>query len=137
MRRLFQPGYVLLAIGMTGFLAACGGDATLVEPPQPPQTNLSCDDSMKAAFKPDELTTVLLVKAFKKGDPLLLTGSTAPNTPIASNDVCVVKLNVGPGNPGPADAPSTTAGIGIEIWLPTVANWNGRIHIKGGGGWAG
>ncbi|HWW24275.1 MAG TPA: hypothetical protein VNZ85_00080, partial [Caulobacter sp.] len=48
-----------------------------------------------------------------------------------------VKLNVGPGNPGVADAPSTSAGIGIEIWLPTAANWNRRIHVKGGGGWAG
>jgi hypothetical protein len=49
----------------------------------------------------------------------------------------VVKLNVGPGNPGPADAPSTSPGIGIEIWLPTAANWNNRIHVVGGGGWAG
>ena len=49
----------------------------------------------------------------------------------------MVKLNVGPGNPGPADAPSTSPGIGIEIWLPAAANWNNRIHVLGGGGWAG
>jgi feruloyl esterase len=48
-----------------------------------------------------------------------------------------VKLRVGPGNPGPADAPSTSAGIGIEVWLPAPASWNNRIHVKGGGGWAG
>jgi hypothetical protein len=101
------------------------------------QSALVCDESMKTAFKPDANTTVLLVKAFKKGDPLLLTGSATSTTPLAGNDVCVVKLNVGPGNPGPADAPSTSPGIGIEVWLPTQANWNNRIHVKGGGGWAG
>lgn len=56
---------------------------------------------------------------------------------MAQNDLCFVKLNVGPGNPGVAGAPSTSPGIGIEIWLPTAANWNKRIHVKGGGGWAG
>lgn len=47
----------------------------------------------------------------------------------------MVKLNVGPGNPGPARAPSSSAGIGMEIWLP--ANWTGRIHEFGGGGFDG
>ena len=98
---------------------------------------LSCDDTLKDDFRPDRLTTVLLVKAFKKGDALLLTGTPTPNTPIAANDVCVVKLLVGPGNPGPVGAPSTSPGIGIEIWLPSRANWNRRIHVAGGGGWAG
>jgi hypothetical protein len=99
---------------------------------------LSCDDSMKSAFKPDANTTVVLVKAFKAGDPLALAATPpAPPPPTAVNDVCVVKLLVGPGNPGPAGAPSTSAGIGIEVWLPTPANWNNRIHNVGGGGWAG
>jgi feruloyl esterase len=97
---------------------------------------LSCDDTMKADFRLDSLTTVLLVKAFKKGDALTLT-TPNPNTPIAANDVCAVKLLVGPGNPGPAGAPSTSPGIGIEIWLPAPENWNRRIHVTGGGGWAG
>ena len=39
------------------------------------------------------------------------------------------------GNPGPAGAPSTSAGIGIEVWLPAKAAWNNRIHALGGGGW--
>lgn len=104
---------------------------------QAAQTTLACDDSMKTAFKPDANTSVLLVKAFKKGDPLLLTGTASADTPTATNDVCMVKLNVGPGNPGPANGPSTSAGIGIELWLPTPANWNKRVHVKGGGGWAG
>ena len=97
---------------------------------------LKCDDTMKDEFRPDSLTTVLLVKAFKKGDALTLSTPT-PNTPVALNDVCVVKLLVGPGNPGPAGARSTSAGIGIEIWLPAPENWNRRIHVTGGGGWAG
>jgi hypothetical protein len=101
-----------------------------------PRDLLECDESLKDEFRPDSLTTVLLVKAFKKGDALTLTTAT-PTTPLAENDVCVVKLLVGPGNPGPVGAPSTSAGIGIEIWLPAPANWNRRIHVAGGGGWAG
>ena len=100
------------------------------------QKLLKCDDTLKDDFNPDSLTTVLLVKAFKKGDALTL-GTPNPTTPIAANDACVVKLLVGPGNPGPAGAPSTSPGIGIEIWLPAPENWNHRIHVAGGGGWAG
>src|SRR6266480_5640516 len=55
---------------------------------------LKCDDTMKDEFRPDSLTTVLLAKAFKKGDALTLSTPT-PNTPVALNDVCVVKLLVG------------------------------------------
>lgn len=44
---------------------------------------------------------------------------------------------VGPGNPGPADAPSTSPGIGIEVWLPMPEKWNNRLHVIGGGGWVG
>ncbi|WP_242665969.1 tannase/feruloyl esterase family alpha/beta hydrolase [Paraburkholderia ginsengiterrae] len=90
---------------------------------------------MKTAFKPDANTTVTLVKAFKKGDDINLNGKASGVT--AANDECLVKLNVGPGNPGPAGAPSTSAGIGVEVWLPSTANWNGRIHVLGGGGFAG
>lgn len=105
------------------------------------QKLLTCDDTLKDDFRADSLTTVLLVKAFKMGDVLALTlpppPPPAPQPPVAANDVCVVKLLVGPGNPGPAGAPSTSPGIGIEVWLPTRANWNRRIHVAGGGGWAG
>ena len=99
---------------------------------------LACDDTMKDEFKPDSQTTVLLVKAFNKGDALALSGTpSTPAPPLAANDVCVVKLLVGPGNSGPAGLPSTSAGIGIEVWLPAPANWNHRIHVIGGGGFAG
>src|SRR3954453_5064586 len=47
------------------------------------------------------------------------------------------KLLVGPGYAGAVGAPSTSPGIGNEIWLPTPGNWNNRIHVAGGGGWAG
>ena len=131
---------------IAAFVTACGGSGgtrgfpIVGIPPDagaPPAQKLACDDSMKTRFAPDASTTVLLVKAFKKGDALLLTGAASPSTPVAQNDLCFVKLNVGPGNPGVAGAPSTSPGIGIEIWLPTAANWNKRIHVKGGGGWAG
>ena len=82
---------------------------------------LPCDDGIKAAFKPDSNTTVALVKAFKAGEPLRLSGTPAtPSPPVADVDVCLVKLVVGPGNPGPAGAPSTSSGIGIEVWMPAA-----------------
>ena len=126
---------VLLGIAAALLLAACngGGDDNGSPTIQP----LACDDSIKTQWINDSDTTVLLVKPFKKGDPLLLSGTPTPQTPTAQNDVCVVKVLVGPGNPGPAGAPSTSAGIGIEIWLPSAANWNRRVHVLGGGGWAG
>lgn len=107
-------------------------NSAIVAPP-----SLQCDDTIKAAFHPDPQTSVILVKRFERGAPLTLAGLGDANTPVAANDLCLVKLNVGPGHAGPRDAPSTSPGIGIEIWLPMAANWNRRIHVLGGGGWAG
>lgn len=107
-----------------------------VPPPSGPAP-LTCDDTLKASFKPDASTSVVAVKSFKKGDALVLGGAATATTPVAANDVCMVKLNVGPGNSGPEGAPSTSPGIGIEIWLPSKAAWNSRIHALGGGGWQG
>lgn len=114
-------------------LVACGGGGDGTSP----TTALSCDDSLKTSFKPDAQTSVVAVKAFKKGDALLLSGTATSTTPVAANDVCMVKLTVGPGNSGPQGAPSTSPGIGIEIWLPAKTAWNDRIHALGGGGWQG
>src|SRR5580698_4896027 len=116
---------LIAAASIVVAMSPCAHGAT---PGNAPTSTLACDDSLKVAFRPDELTTVVAVKAFKKGDPLLLSGTPIARTPTAANDLCLVKLNVGPGNPGPAGAPSTSPGIGIEVWLPTPANWNGRVH---------
>ena len=118
-----SPLFTLCASG--ALLAACGGgDGTPALAPTPAPVALACDSSMIAAFKPDANTTVTLVKSFKKGDSLALSGTPAsPTPPVAINDLCLVKLTVGPGNPGPASAPSTSSGIHIEMWLPSPANW--------------
>jgi hypothetical protein len=93
---------------------------------------------MITAFKPDANTTVTLVKAFKQGDPLALSATPAsPPPPVAVKDMCLVKLTIGPGNPGPAGALSTSSGIHIEMWLPSPANWNKRIHNITLGGFGG
>ena len=36
-----------------------------------------------------------------------------------------------------ADSPATSAGIGVEVWLPSPSQWNGRVHAFGGNGGAG
>jgi hypothetical protein len=134
------PAALSVLVAAAG-LAACGGggrsDPPAPPPPPPAPTALACDDTMKTAYKPDANTTVLLVKQFRSGDPLLLSGTPTPTTPTAGSDLCFVKLQVGPGNPGPASAPSTSAGIGIEVWLPAPDVYSKRIHNLGGGGWAG
>ncbi len=94
-------------------------------------------ESLLNSFKPDGQTTVLVVKSFKRGEPLVLSEPVGAATPRAAADLCLVKLMVGPGNPGPADAPSTSPGIGIEVWLPSPENWNNRVHAIGGNGWSG
>jgi feruloyl esterase len=49
-----------------------------------------------------------------------------------------VKLLAGPGNTSePVTAPSYSAGIGIEVWLPEKTVWNDRIRNYGGGGFIG
>lgn len=110
---------------------------------------LSCDDRLAVAMERNTGTKVLLVKSFKKGDSLVVSGkhggapaSAVEGTgggaaPVAKVDLCLVKLLVGPGNPGPAQAPSTSAGIGIEVLLPSHSNWNQRIRAYGNSGWSG
>jgi Tannase and feruloyl esterase len=129
-------------------LTACANAAANKEPVS--SVALACDDGLKAAMSSNANTKVLLVKQFHQGEPLLLTGvpntSTpsagvegAPNAtaPTAGIDLCMVKLLVGPGNPGAAGAPSTSAGIGIEVLLPSHDKWNQRIRAYGNSGWAG
>lgn len=134
---------VACSVGSAGALiVGCGGGDSPAPAPAPtpapaPAALLVCDDTMKTAFKPDANTNVVLVKAYKQGDPLALSGTTGTPPP-AATDLCLVKMVVGPGfTDTPAGAPSSSAGIGIEVWLPSTTAWNQRIHNLGGGGWAG
>ncbi len=99
---------------------------------------LACDDGIKTAFHPDADTTVVAVRLVKQGEEL--SASDVPKPPIiAAAELCLVKLLVGPGVTAEKDstARSYSEGIGIEVWLPTPANWNERIRNYGGGGWVG
>jgi pimeloyl-ACP methyl ester carboxylesterase len=96
---------------------------------------LACNDGLKTAFTSDPLTSVVAVIAYKAGDKVFVSDSNSPVTLAA--DLCMVKLLVGPGNPGPAQARSTSEGIGIEVWLPGHSQWNQRIRNYGGGGYVG
>ena len=96
-----------------------------------------CDDGIKTAFHPDPDTSVVAVRLVKKGEDLMAPDAPKPIT--AAADLCLVKLLVGPGVTAEKDktARSYSEGIGIEVWLPTPANWNERIRNYGGGGWVG
>ena len=106
---------IMLALG-TMMSAAALADSTVKggidhkRHPRHPRTALTCDDSMKSAFKPDANTTVTLVKAFQAGDPLLLSGTPTPTTPIASKDVCMVELQCRARQPGPGRGPVDVCG---------------------------
>ena len=67
--------------------------------------------ALDAAFKNDDLVTLVGVHAFKQGAPLVISEPVMEATMRAPNDLFLVKLIVGPGNPGPADAPSTSRPI--------------------------
>ena len=104
-RRFAVPCGVLSAAAL--LLVACGGGDDNPAPPEAPKA-LACDDGLKTAFKPDANTSVVLVKPFRKGDELRLDNTPAPVSPAtavkAPSDLCLVKLLVGPGKPGPAGA---------------------------------
>ena len=116
----------------SALLAACAN----VEPQRMSSTPLDCSMQGLGQLQIDGQTRVIAVQGFKAGDEVRLAHSPAPHVKTAV-DVCMVKLLVGPGNPGPAGAPSTSPGIGIEVWLPARAQWNQTIRAFGSGGWAG
>jgi len=122
---------VLRRVGGLGavLFLACGGNTA-------PAATPVCDDGLKS-LDLGTGATVTLVKAFKSGDVLSLASPAAAGSITVQADVCLVKMTVGPGSPGPAGAPSTSAGIGIEVLLPAPAAWNERYQAFGGSGLAG
>lgn len=125
--------------------------ASLAQAKQEPLAEAyGCGERLKLAMSRDPATEVLLVKQFRKGDSLVLKdaspgansaaaveGGKKAGPPIAGSDLCLVKLLIGPGNPGPKDAASTSSGIGIEVLLPSSDRWNQRIRAYGNSGWSG
>jgi feruloyl esterase len=131
---------LLALLTASALLAGCGGsDSPPAVQASPSSVALTCDDSMKTAFKPDANTSVIAVKLFKAGEQITLPTIQQPvlfttPPPTAAFDLCMVKLLVGPGVPGPASAPSTSPGIGIEAWLPAGSAWDRRLRVLGVGG---
>ena len=134
-------GVLGTSVLLAGCLGGGGGSDDDTSVAQP--TTLNCDDSIAKNFKQDSAqlggdTKVLLVKHFSKGDKLVLPDSTLPSSVaplVASADVCLVKLVVGPGYTSePSSAPSWSQGIGIEVWLPEKTAWNNIIRAYGSGG---
>jgi len=123
--------WTISAASTAALLMACTSPSPMSQGP------LGCDDGIKTAFKPDGSTRVVAVRAIKKGDSLQAPDAPSPVT--AAADLCLVKLLVGPGATAEKDpsARSYSEGIGIEVWLPTHANWNERIRNYGGGGYVG
>ncbi len=122
---------LLGAVGLAGPLSAQPDRS--FSAPVPVNGLERCNPStIESVFAAEDNTHVIAVRAYAKGARLSSSGDV-----VAAADLCMVKLLVGPGTPGPKDAPSTQKGIGIEIWLPSQVNWTGRIHNVGGGGFMG
>lgn len=126
--------------GATGFFSLSGiallAACAISDKAQLPQTPLACDLKGIGQLNIDAQTKIIAVQSFKPGDDIRLANTSSPYVK-TTVDVCMVKLVVGPGNPGPVGAPSTSPGIGIEVWLPSRAQWNQTIRAFGSGGWAG
>jgi hypothetical protein len=119
--------------------AGCGSGDNEEPSPPPTETALSCDAaSIQKAFRTEDKTSIVEVRQVKKGEafpnPALEQLLYPEIAPTFEADLCMVKLMVGPGNAGPVGAPSTTAGVGLEIWLPERSAWNKRLHAIGGSG---
>jgi hypothetical protein len=89
-----RPGVRVIA-GITLLLAA----GITAAPARAQQ--LGCDDGIKTAFHPDAATTVVAVRAIKKGEELMAQDAPKPIT--AAADMCLVKLLVGPGTTAEKD----------------------------------
>ncbi|RJP68421.1 MAG: tannase/feruloyl esterase family alpha/beta hydrolase [Comamonadaceae bacterium] len=122
----------LAVLSALALLTGCSS----VEKTPTTQAPMACDMQGIGRLALDAQTRIIAVQNFKAGDEVRLANSPAPHVKTAV-DVCMVKLVVGPGHPGPAGAPSTSPGIGMEVWLPARDQWNQTIRAYGSGGWAG
>lgn len=138
--RVKRYGRVGVFAGLAAFALITSPTGSAQQTPGAAAPGLRCDESLKTEFRPDDHTTVLQVRLFRRGEPFpnqTMEQMVFPDQPATFGaDLCMVKLLVGPGNPGPSDAPSTSIGIGIEVWLPQPEVWNHRIHAIGGSGTA-
>lgn len=125
---------LLLSIFTTCLLIASSGN--VIAATKTVFGNLHCDSNLKHKLNFGPETKLITQHHFKAGDALILAGSSDANTPLASADMCMVKLITTPGLNSKNNA-SISAGIGIEVWLPTYEKWNKRLHAEGGGGYAG
>ncbi len=98
---------------------------------------LTCSDVLKSADLGDEQVRVTVVHRFRAGEVVALPGQPSKGASTATTDLCFVKVLIGPGNPGPSGAPSTSPGIGLEVWLPEPDQWNQRYIGFGSGGYSG
>ena len=132
-----QVSWLTLGLSAAALMAGCGGgDSSAPAAPVAQVAPYSCNDGLKTVDLGDSLAKLTSVKLIKAGDPMppLTVGSVAPN---ASAELCLVKILVGPGNPGLVGSHSTSSGIGIEVLLPSPKNWNERYVGVGSGGYGG
>lgn len=144
-------GRMKAAIALVWASAAMAPTPVLAQTSHPESASTGkCGEALKAAMENHADTRVVLVKPFKRGERLVLTndpraassasaveGAAGAPSSVAGVNLCLVKLIVGPGNPGASNAPSTSTGIGIEILLPAPEAWNQRIRAFGNSGWSG
>jgi len=100
------------------------------------EDNLCSDDLLGLELAVPE-TSIVFAQHFAAGQTLGLASNDLAALPPLDSPVCLVKLLVGPGSPGPEDAPSTAHGVGVEVLLPDPDLWNHRYLGFGQGGFAG
>ncbi len=117
----------LIGATFLAVLSACGGGsgggASLW---QQAATKYQCDDGLTSLDFGDAQSKVVSARMIAAGAPVSAVQLTPAATAAAPVDMCLVKIIVGPGNPGSADDPATSAGIGIEVLLPAKSAWNHR-----------
>ncbi|UZE49004.1 tannase/feruloyl esterase family alpha/beta hydrolase [Rhodopseudomonas sp. P2A-2r] len=129
--RTFSTSRILLLLLSAANIVTAATSASA----QNANDRIACDHLKSVDIGGD--TTVILTREFRTGDPIALDEAQKLSAPKAQKDVCLVKLIIGPGRPGPADAPSSSAGISLNVWLPAATNWNKRYMAYGQGGYAG